>query len=110
MLDKCWFNRQIRGAVQRPRFRFTSAGASSLTQEGVDGYNYILDLLEHMAVSKTLYIIRHWKGKQNYNTLYIICHWKGNKHLDLDIFKKKHVFIMYAHPSSEDTEGVNQYH
>lgn len=59
MLDKCLFNRRIRGAVQRPRFRFTSAGASSLTQEGVDGYNYILDLLEHMAVSKTLYIIRH---------------------------------------------------
>lgn len=66
--DECWLNRQIMGggAIQRPRFRHTSAGASSLTQEIVDGHNYILDLVEHMAVFLNLMFYTPLKRKTKF--------------------------------------------
>lgn len=90
-------NHEGGGAIQRPRFRHTSAGASSLTQEIVDGHNYILDLVEHMAVFLNLMFYTPLKRKTKFKYFIYYMPLKRKLTSRFTHFQKQHFFSEFMH-------------
>lgn len=88
------------GGLSRDRvFWHTSAGASSLTQEIVDGHNYTLDLVYHMAIFLNLLFYTPLKRKTKSKYLIYYMPLKRKQTSRFTHFQKNIFFIILHTPA-----------